>query len=63
MIVVIEELRARRVEDLERIDRFPQGIGEQEPPPPPRLSMARRWWRRRESNPRPKTSLRETLQV
>ena len=22
-----------------------------------------RWWRRRESNPRPKTSLRETLQV
>jgi len=26
-------------------------------------SEARRWWRRRELNPRPKTSLREILQV
>ena len=53
------ERRLRRRE----LDPDPEGIGEQLPATPPRLSEAKEWWRRRELNPRPKTSLRETLQV
>jgi len=51
-------------EKVEReLDPDPEGIGERRPATPTTSAFAPRWWRRRESNPRPKTSLRETLQV